>query len=76
MLIHPAYVWLLHHVRPTLAGSYAYINPAIAVVLGAWLAAEHFTSHDLGAMAVILLGVVVITLGKVRMPKAAAEASS
>ena len=71
-----AYVWLLHHVRPTLAGSYAYINPAIAVVLGAWLAAEHFTSHDLGAMAVILLGVVVITLGKVRMPKTAAEASS
>ena len=71
-----AYVWLLHHVRPTLAGSYAYINPAIAVMLGAWLAAEHFTSHDLGAMVVILLGVVAITLGKARAPKAVAEASS
>ena len=71
-----AYVWLLHHVRPTLAGSYAYINPAIAVMLGAWLAAEHFTSHDLGAMAVILLGVVAITLGKARAPKAVVEASS
>ena len=66
-----AYVWLLHHVRPTLAGSYAYINPVIAVMLGAWLANEHFTSHDLGAMLVILLGVVAITLGKARAPKPA-----
>ena len=68
-----AYVWLLHHVRPTLAGSYAYVNPVIAVVLGAWLANEQFTAHDLGAMAVILLGVVAITLGKARAPKPAPE---
>ena len=65
-----AYVWLLHHVRPTLAGSYAYVNPVIAVMLGAWLAAERFTAHDLGAMVVILFGVVAITLGKARAPKA------
>ena len=70
-----AYVWLLHNVRPTLAGSYAYINPVIAVMLGAWLAGEQFTVHDLGAMLVILLGVVAITLGKARMPKRAADAS-
>ena len=67
-----AYIWLLHHVRPTLAGSYAYINPVIAVMLGAWLANEQFTTHDLGAMVVILLGVVAITLGKARAPKPAA----
>ena len=71
-----AYVWLLHHVRPTLAGSYAYINPVIAVMLGAWLANEQFTPRDLGAMAVILLGVVAITLGKARAPGAATEATS
>jgi len=68
-----AYVWLLHHVRPTLAGSYAYVNPVIAVILGAWLANEQFTPHDLGAMVVILLGVVAITLGKARAPKPAPE---
>lgn len=73
-----AYIWLLHHVRPTLAGSYAYVNPLVAVVLGAWLAAERFSAHDLGAMAVILLGVVAITLSKARAPKPtkAAEAST
>ena len=66
-----AYVWLLHNVRPTLAGSYAYVNPAIAVLLGAWLAAERFHVNDLGAMAVILLAVVAITLGRARARKAA-----
>ncbi len=61
-----AYVWLLHHARPVLVGSYAYVNPVIAVALGAWLAGERFTAHDYGAMAVILAGVVVITLARNR----------
>ena len=61
-----AYIWLLHHVRPALATSYAYVNPPIAVLLGAWLGGEYFTGHDLGAMAVILIGVVIITLAKSR----------
>lgn len=61
-----AYVWLLHHVRPALAGSYAYVNPVIAVLLGAWLAAERFNVHDIGAMAVVLAGVVAITLARAR----------
>ena len=59
-----SYIWLLHHVRPALASSYAYINPAIAVALGAWLAGERFGSHELAAMGVILLGVVAITFAK------------
>ncbi|TXI30539.1 MAG: drug/metabolite exporter YedA [Ottowia sp.] len=59
-----AYIWLLHHVRPALAGSYAYVNPAIAVALGAWLVHERFGAHELVAMGVILLGVVAITFAK------------
>ncbi len=61
-----AYIWLLHHVRPALAGSYAYVNPAIAVGLGAWLAQERFRASELLAMGVILLGVVAITFAKTR----------
>lgn len=68
-----AYVWLLRHVRPALAGSYAYVNPAIAVVLGGWLAQEHFSATDLGAMAVILTGVVAITMAKARAAKPAPQ---
>ncbi len=61
-----AYVWLLNRVRPVVAGSYAYVNPVIAVMLGAWLARERFTALDLAAMAVILLGVLVMTLARTR----------
>ncbi|WP_158982829.1 drug/metabolite exporter YedA [Lysobacter panacisoli] len=67
-----AYIWLLHHVRPALATSYAYVNPPIAVLFGALIGGEHFTAHDLGAMAVILMGVVIITLAKARGAKAIA----
>jgi drug/metabolite transporter (DMT)-like permease len=68
-----AYIWLLHHVRPALATSYAYVNPPIAVLLGTLIAGEHFALHDLGAMAVILSGVVIITIARTRMPKVVAE---
>ena len=61
-----AYIWLLHHVRPALATSYAYVNPPIAVLLGALLLHEHFTTHDLVAMAVIVAGVIIITRAKAR----------
>lgn len=61
-----AYLWLLANVRPALASSYAYINPPVAVVLGVWLAGERFSMSDLGAMAVILLGVIAISLSRAR----------
>ena len=61
-----AYIWLLHHVRPALATSYAYVNPPIAVLFGAVIAGEVFTTNDLGAMAVILAGVAIITVAKAR----------
>jgi drug/metabolite transporter (DMT)-like permease len=61
-----AYVWLLHHVRPALATSYAYVNPPIAVLLGALLLGEHFGASAIGGMVVILLGVLTITRAKAR----------
>ena len=61
-----AYVWLLQNVRPALATSYAYVNPPLAVLLGAVLLGEHVDAHVIGAMAVILLGVVIITRAKAK----------
>jgi drug/metabolite transporter (DMT)-like permease len=61
-----AYVWLLHHVRPALATSYAYVNPPIAVLLGALLLGERVGVDAIGAMAVILAGVIIITRAKAR----------
>lgn len=62
-----AYLWLLDHMRPALASSYAYVNPPIAVLLGAWLGGERFGLHDLGALALILCGVIAIARAKARV---------
>ena len=62
-----AYVWLLHHVRPALATSYAYVNPAIAVLLGTVVLHERFDNDTWIAMAIILASVVLVT----RAPKRA-----
>jgi hypothetical protein len=49
------------------------------VMLGGWLAGEHFSTTDIAAMAVILAGVVAITLAKARAsnkPASSTPASS
>lgn len=63
-----AYIWLLNNVRPALATSYAYVNPPIAVLLGALIAGESVTTHTIVAMAIILGGVVLITRGSTPPP--------
>jgi drug/metabolite transporter (DMT)-like permease len=62
-----AYGYLLRHVRPALATSYAYVNPVVAVGLGVGLAGEHITLMGLLAMFTILAGVVLVSLGRDRV---------
>lgn len=59
-----AYIYLLHHVRPALATSYAYVNPPVAVLVGVALGGESVRALDIAGMIVILAGVVAITLAK------------
>ena len=59
-----AYGYLLSHVRPSLATSYAYINPVVAVGLGVWFAGEKISLFAILAMLVILSGVVLVTIGR------------
>ncbi|MCH7872377.1 MAG: drug/metabolite exporter YedA [Planctomycetes bacterium] len=56
-----AYIWILRVSTPAKVGTYAYVNPAIAVFLGWVLLSEPITSSMLVAMAVILTGVILIT---------------
>lgn len=58
-----AYVFLLKNTRPALATSTAYVNPVIAVALGALLLDEQVTALELVAMVVVLVGVVLVTVG-------------
>jgi len=55
-----AYMYLLKHVRPAAATSYAYVNPAVAVLLGILFAGETIGAEECLAMAVIIGAVVLI----------------
>jgi drug/metabolite transporter (DMT)-like permease len=56
-----AYVWLIHHESPTKVGTYAYVNPVIAVLLGYFLGAEALGPRTILGTFLVLVSVVVIT---------------
>jgi drug/metabolite transporter (DMT)-like permease len=64
VVAYSAFVWLVKHVRPALATSYAYVNPPIALLLGVLLLDEPLNSHTLVAMMLILTSIGMVTLGK------------
>jgi drug/metabolite transporter (DMT)-like permease len=55
-----AYVWLLGRAPVSVVSTYAYVNPAVAVLLGAMLAGERLTSATLAGGLVILVAVAVV----------------
>lgn len=61
-----AYNYLLQHVRPTLATSYAYVNPVVAVGLGVLLAGEKVSVGEIVALGLILAAVALVVLGRKR----------
>ena len=58
------FVYLLSHTRPSVATSYAFINPVIAAFLGWWLAGETVSAVNIAAMIVILAGVALVFSGR------------
>jgi drug/metabolite transporter (DMT)-like permease len=56
-----AYVWLLHHESPTRVGTYAYVNPVVAVLLGYFFAGEALGARTVAGTLLILVSVVIIT---------------
>jgi drug/metabolite transporter (DMT)-like permease len=52
-----AYVWLLHHEPAGRVASYAYVNPLVAIILGAGLGHEHFGGWQIAGAGLVLLGV-------------------
>jgi drug/metabolite transporter (DMT)-like permease len=56
-----AYVWLLHHQSPTKVGTYAYVNPVVAVLVGYFLGGESLGLRTILGTLLVLVSVVVIT---------------
>jgi drug/metabolite transporter (DMT)-like permease len=66
-----AYVWLLHHESPTKVGTYAYVNPVVAVLVGYFLGGEMLGLRTILGTLLVLIGVAVITTARAEKPVAA-----
>ena len=55
-----AYLWLLHHESPTKVGTYAYVNPVVAVILGSLFGGESIGLRTVVATVLILISVIAI----------------
>jgi drug/metabolite transporter (DMT)-like permease len=60
LLAFTAYVYLLQHAPISLASTYAYVNPVIALFLGAWLVHESLTGRVLVAAGIVVAGVALV----------------
>jgi drug/metabolite transporter (DMT)-like permease len=61
-----AYSWLLHNVPVSIVGTYAYVNPVVAVALGTVILSEPITPRTLVAAALIIGAVVAMVSGRPR----------
>jgi len=67
-----AYVWLIHHESPTKVGTYAYVNPIVAVLVGYFLGGEALSLRTIVGTVFVLISVVVITTTRAKKPAATA----
>ena len=65
-----AYVWLIHHESPTKVGTYAYVNPIVAVLVGYFLGGEALSLRTIVGTMFVLISVVVITTTRAKKPVA------
>jgi drug/metabolite transporter (DMT)-like permease len=56
-----AYVWLLHYESPTKVGTYAYVNPVVAVALGYFWGGEAVGPRTVVGAVLVLISVITIT---------------
>lgn len=61
-IAYACFFWLVHEVTPSQLGTYAYVNPAVAVLLGGWLLDERLSAMQIAGTCIILGSVVIVTL--------------
>jgi len=60
-IAYTAFSWLARNTTPALVGTYSYVNPAIAAVLGWWILDEHLGAHQVTGMAIMFAGVALVS---------------
>jgi drug/metabolite transporter (DMT)-like permease len=70
VIAYSAFVYALKHIKTTNLSLYAYVNPAVAVVLGWLILNERLTWISIAAMIVILGGVAIVQTGRAKVEEA------
>ena len=68
---YTAYIYLLDHVPVAKVSTYAYVNPIVAVCLGAIFLHERMVGIEYVGMVAILIAVYLVTSSKLKTPVAA-----
>jgi drug/metabolite transporter (DMT)-like permease len=68
-------VWLIHHESPTKVGTYAYVNPVVAVLVGYFLGGEALGIRTVLGTICVLISVVVITTARTTKTISARQAT-
>jgi drug/metabolite transporter (DMT)-like permease len=64
LVAYMAYVWLLS-IRPaSLVGTYAYVNPVVAVFLGWLIADEHVNTQKIIGLLIVIVGLIIVNMSK------------
>ncbi len=64
---YTAFVWLLKHIPAPKVTTYAYVNPVVAVILGAAFLGEHMVGTEYVGMAAVVIAVALVTSSRIRV---------
>jgi drug/metabolite transporter (DMT)-like permease len=67
------YIWLIHHVPVAKVATYAYVNPVVAVILGAVVLGEHLLPTEYVGMVAVLGAVALVTSSQMKSGRRTAE---
>jgi len=73
LVAYSAFGWLLKNARPALATSYAYVNPVVALALGAALGGERFAGADFAGLGLVLGAVTLVAWAQRPSPAVASS---
>jgi drug/metabolite transporter (DMT)-like permease len=68
-----SYIWLIAHVPVAKVSTYAYVNPVVAVILGALILGERLAPTEYIGMAGVVLAVALVTSSRLKSGQKAAE---
>lgn len=68
-----SYIWLIHHVPVAKVATYAYVNPVVAVILGAVVLGEHLQPAEYAGMVAVLCAVALVTSSQTKSGRSTAE---